>query len=588
MVLPIAMSGDRWGIWDWDHHLAFAEVERSALLEYFTLPLWNPYIAGGTVGLQHPLSSFLSPDFVVVFLFGVPIGLKLLLGIRLAAGLLGGYVLGRSLEMNRGAATLTSIVLNGSGAYAAHVAFGHFEWTLLGYVPWILLGVRRLFVDGAVVPGALATLGVAILYLGGGIYLVFPVGILIASSAAVWTARRRSLAVVAGALGIVFGAGLLSSAKLLPSWEFFREHPRRVAPMVSIRHDQPKEGLLEIPKGFAKIFLERGFRYDIPSPLLKHGDYRALRETRQSTQEQARVRAKLVEDINYHAYVGLLPLLLVPFAFLLGPRRWLEWGIGLGILLILVLSGSFDRAGWMSPWAELQRLPVLGTFRTAGRFLVIAVVPLAVLSGLGATAIASRWPKVGPVPMHVLILGLACGIALDLGHNAMAPLLRAFPFEAVVVERRPFVTVRDPIDGFDLATVRAGVDAVRGHSNLYYPSGALPQDDPAYRGEAYLEPNTGTARLGVVRPNRIEIDVEIDRPTELVINQTFVPGWRRVDRPEEVRGLERRIATPIRPGDREVRLLYRPASLTSGMVLSGLSLLLLAAIVVGKRLRNSS
>ncbi len=170
----------------------------------------------------------------------------------------------------------------------------------------------------------------------------------------------------------------------------------------------------------------------------------------------------------------------------------------------------------------------------------------------------------------------------------MGPLRRAFPFEGVAVERRPFVTVLDPIDGFDLATVRAGVDAVRGHSNLYHPTGALPQDDPAYRGEAYLEPNTGTARLGAVRPNRIEIDVEIDRPAELVINQTFVRGWRRVDRPEEVRGLERRIATPIRPEDREVRLLYRPASLTSGMVLSGLSLLLLAAIVVGKRLRNSS
>ena len=190
--------------------------------------------------------------------------------------------------------------------------------------------------------------------------------------------------------------------------------------------------------------------------------------------------------------------------------------------------------------------------------------------------------------MSVPILGLVCGVALDLGHNAMSPLRRAFPFEEVAVERRPFVTLRDPIEGFDLATVRAGVDAVRGHSNLYHPTGALPQGHPAYRGEVYLEPSTGTARLGAVRPNWIEIEVRVERPAELVINQTFVRGWRRADRSEEVRAVEGRIATPVRPEDRRVRLVYRPESLTTGMVLSGLSLLLLTAFVVGKRLRSSS
>jgi hypothetical protein len=586
-VLPIVGSGDRWGIWDWDHHMAFAEVERSALVEHLTVPLWNPYVAGGTVLLQHPLSSFLCPDFVLVLLFGVPFGLKLLLAIRLAAGLTGGYALGRALEMTPSAAALASILLNGSGAYTAHVAFGHFEWTLLGYVPWVLLGVRHLLVRGSLVSGAMAALGIAVLYLGGGIYLVFPVGLLIASSTIVWAIRRGSVRPVLGGVAVITAALLLSSAKLLPSWEFFREHPRRLAPMISIRHDIPKEGLLEIPKSFAQIFLAHAFTYDIPPELLKHADFRRLREERRAPPELARTRSQMVEEINYHAYVGLVPLVLLPFAFALRRERWLEWAVGFGVLSVIVLSDAFSRAGGVSPWAEMQRLPILGTFRTAGRFLAIGVVPLSILSGLGMTAIAERWPRLGPVPSSVLGLAALCWVGLDLGYNGIPQLRRAFPFDPVEVGVRPFVTIRDPLEGFDLATVRARVDAIRGHSNLYYPTGALPQDYPPYRGEAYLESGPGETRLRLIRPNEIEVEVRAERATHLIVNQTHVPGWVRRDRSEEVRPLERRIATPVGPQDTVVRLVYRPETLTTGMVLSALTLVLLATAVVGKRLRRS-
>ena len=585
-VLPILATGDRWGIWDWDHHLAFAEFERAALLEHGALPLWNPYVAGGTVGLQHPLSSFLCPDFVVVLLLGVPFGLKVLLALRLAAGLAGAFLLGRALGMPPVAATLTALVLNGSGAYSAHVAFGHFEWTLLGYVPWILLGFRRLLFEGSLASGAGAALGIAVLYLGGAPYLVFALGLVLVSSTLVWTVRRRSVGIGLLACAVLLLAGLLASVKLVPSAEFFQEHPRRRPPMVSIRHDQPAEGLLEIPKSLGRIFLGRAFAYDIPRELLKHSEYRRLRERGSASPELTRVRRKIVEEINYHAYVGLVPLLLVPFAFGLGRDRWLEWAGALGVLGILVLSDPFARAGWISPWEELRRLPLLGSFRTAGRFLAILTVPLSILSGLGLTALVSRFPRLGPIPASVAAFALVCGVALDLAYNGVSQLRRAFPFEPVPVQVRPFVMLGDPLDGFDLATVRAGVGALRGHSNLYYRTGAVAQDSPRYRGEAYLERGVGEARVLAVRPNEIQVEVRAERPTNLVVNQTYVPGWTRRDRDAPVGGVERRIVTPVGLEDSRVRLVYRPRTLTLGIALSSAALLVLYGVTVGKRLRR--
>ena len=60
---PILFALDNWGIQDWDHHFVLMEVPRASLLEYFQIPLWNPYSEGGMPMLAHPQSRFLSPFF---------------------------------------------------------------------------------------------------------------------------------------------------------------------------------------------------------------------------------------------------------------------------------------------------------------------------------------------------------------------------------------------------------------------------------------------------------------------------------------------------------------------------------------------
>jgi hypothetical protein len=82
-------------------------------------------------------------------------------------------------------------------------------------------------------------------------------------------------------------------------------------------------------------------------------------------------------------------------------------------------------------------------------------------------------------------------------------------------------------------------------------------------------------------PERIEIEAEADRPTLVVLRDTFAPGWvARVDgSPAPVlRADGRHRAVPIGAGRHRVILSYRAPGLVAGFVLSvasGLVLLLL-------------
>jgi hypothetical protein len=136
-----------------------------------------------------------------------------------------------------------------------------------------------------------------------------------------------------------------------------------------------------------------------------------------------------------------------------------------------------------------------------------------------------------------------------------------------------------PVAGFDYATVRAGVGALAGHSNLFLRPGVKAQGQAAYRGEAYLSGAGHSAELLEIRPNEVEVSVDVRDPDVLVVNQTFASGWRRTDREARVFRSEGRLATEVAPGDRRVRLEYRPALLLPGVALSLATALGLATLL---------
>jgi hypothetical protein len=523
---PLLLSGSRWGIWDWDHHFALAEVERLALLEHGVVPLWNPYIAGGLPVLQHPLFASFCPDFLIVLLLGVPVGLKVLVAFRLAVGLAGGLLLGRALGLPTLVAAFLSILMNASGAYTAHLVYGHAEWSLLGYLPWTLLALLRFAGGGRPAWGLGAVAGAALLYLGGGTYLLFPLAFLWGVWALVEGARSRRIGwVVRAVLPFVIAAPLVG-AKLLPSWELFRDHPRRLGAMKPLFAPAPPVPWSEVPRALGYVFLERGATFPDDPGVLRH------RPAKDYTRAHLNARWPVLDFINFSGYTGLVPVLLVPFAFVGRARVVPAVAAGSGLLLLLVLSDPIGRSTGFYPWQSLRELPLLGTLRTSGRFLAVAVAGLSILSAFGLHELLRRWRPLGPVTAGVFGGVVLLAVAADHGLRNAGTLSRAFPYESVRVEAADaFVTDLLPAHGFDYATVVARVGARAGHSNLFLGTGVVPRGQPSYRGEAHLERSGGTVRLVEIRPNEVVVEVRADRSDVLVINQTWLPAWRRLDRP---------------------------------------------------------
>jgi len=586
-MLPVLASGDRLGVWDWDHHFASAELERQAVLEHGALPLWNPYLRGGLPVLQHPLGAVLAPDFWIVLLAGVPLGFKLLLAFRFAVGLAGGWLLGRELSLTPPAAGLFAVLATGSGAWTAHVVLGHAEWSLLAYVPWILLALLRALPAAA--PEAAraaqgrrpapwivaAAAGTALLYLGGNVYLLVALALFAGALVAVlaWRRRRPALLLV-GLAPFVLAAGL-AGAKLLPTLELFRDHARPGGGFKRLLSHEPASAWAELPRALHFVLLERDVPWPEDPAVLFHrplGDY---------TRAHLVARQPLVDFVNFGAYLGVLPLLLLPFAVL--SRGPVAGGLaaGSGLLLLLALSDPLARALGPDPWGALQTLPVFGTLRTPGRFLAVAIVGVAALCALGLDAALRRAPLSARARDALALAALAVVVA-DHGLRNARALAGAFPVAAPETPRAErFVTRLVPFRGSDYLSVVARSGALAAHDNLGLRSGAVPIGAPGYAGEAFLvadadagtggaaaDGEPGEARLLGVAPNALEVAVRAARPATLVVNQTWLPGWRRVDREAPVFAVARRVATRVGPGEQRVRLVYRPRLLDAGIALS--------------------
>jgi hypothetical protein len=121
---------------------------------------------------------------------------------------------------------------------------------------------------------------------------------------------------------------------------------------------------------------------------------------------------------------------------------------------------------------------------------------------------------------------------------------------------------------------------------------SLPADDETVRLEGTVAAESGAS--GRVRrlsegSNRVSLTVEADRPTVVLLRDTWTPGWTaRVDgRPAPVlraNGLHR--AVPIPAGSSEVVLSYWPPGLTAGLLIALLALAALVALETASALRS--
>jgi len=568
---PLLKEMGRLGVWDWEHHLAEYEVARQAIVDFHALPLWNPYIAGGTVLLQHPLSMWLAPGFLLILAFGSLKGAVLLIVARTILLACGVVALCRKLSLSRLASVMVAVLISAGGAYVPHVAYGHVEWTGLAYVVWSLyclvvaLENDRPFLWIAL-GGALA--GFA--FLAGAIYPVVGFAFFLAPFLAV-QARKLGVRKLGGVI-LLFGISsfVVAAPKLLPELQLFGPNPRTTTigiPLILESSPPPGNALL-----FALDFefLKRDF-YLPPEETNFH------KPMRNYTATDLLLRQRLYQHIEFSAYIGWAALLLALVGLATPHRYRASLAASLLVLLVLVLSDALKVTVGVHPWSVLHQLPVFRELRTHGRFLVLAGLPLALFAGIGMDRVGSWIRGRRGVAICVAIL---CVITFDQVGRSRSLLARALPKEPPAVSSpERFVTHFLPRDGSDYATVRARVGAIRGHSNLYnLPRSAIPIEAPSYRGEAYTSSMLGRVRLVELRPNRAVIEVDTPVADKVILNQNYLAGWTRVDDDAPVTALNGVVATPVPPGRHTVVLEYRLPSFWVGL---GLWLIGVIAIAVG-------
>jgi hypothetical protein len=105
----------------------------------------------------------------------------------------------------------------------------------------------------------------------------------------------------------------------------------------------------------------------------------------------------------------------------------------------------------------------------------------------------------------------------------------------------------------------------------------------------------GQCRVERVRASLIRVQVVLDRPGWLIVNESYDPGWRAVVRTGDsvrtmrpLRGNHIMQAIPLPSGEHEVTLRYDPQSVRWGLGVSGISLLaaLLATVRIIRRTWN--
>ena len=106
--------------------------------------------------------------------------------------------------------------------------------------------------------------------------------------------------------------------------------------------------------------------------------------------------------------------------------------------------------------------------------------------------------------------------------------------------------------------------------------GAHGRGDPKYRGEAYTASGEGKASVVEFSPNAVTIQVEDATPGDLVVmNQNYDASWR-VDG-EQAKNYEDTLAAVIRSPSQRFVFRYFPRALVPGLLVFGLTLLMLFA-----------
>lgn len=570
-LLPIFSHFSYWGADDWDQHMFYHGSARETMLKYHQFPLWNPFYCGGNVMLANPQSTFTSPFFGFVLLFGTVYGLKIEALVFMALGMFGMWLLARKLGAKGLAAYVAPVIFMMSSWYALHLQAGHTTFFPFALMPFALLfyleGLKKRKM------ALLAALVLALMLLSGGIYpFYFSVLLLCLHGLFDAIEMRKAKPIIILAIIFIF-AFLFASIKLLPMLELVTNIPAI------------KDAQLNSPAMLGSALLSR-------TQSISYNDQRFGRDMNLTSAQknQLMYTAKIPWGWHeYGAYIGIIGLLLALAGCLNWRKNWKM--IALAAIFLLLSLGIFSP---LKIWVLLQKTPFFGSLHGPSRMIIPFVFCAALLASKAVSDI--KLPK-----KTIITLALLGIMAADFTLVARPMLAEAFLMPPVEQEKNTY-------QYWDYVHVFAGTqykaqflymlynfDTVNCYERIHLDTAVAPQfadydletgkQYAYFIGNAYLAETNQSFNLSFFSPNRFSVKItNVTGQETLVINQNYLPNWKSKGR--EVFQYNGLIAADISKEDngKEITFYYLPASFIAGTAISFAGLCLAGVIFFrGKR-----
>ena len=520
---------------DWDQYLVLHWVPYETVRQYGQVPLWNPYVCGGMPMLGNPQSRWLTPFFLFHLLAGPELGLQLEIVAHVALAWAGAFVLGRTVGLSRLSALAPATIFAGSSYHYLHLAEGHVTWLAFAYLPWVLAAA---WAGRPMLAGIALALGIG----EGGVYavpLTVVALVLVALSRAMTLRSARPFAHVAVAGAV---AACLAAPKLLLVQPLMARYPRLIESAERMGPELMIEALLGRMQDLETTPAPSGYEYGIH---------------------------------EYGAYVGPLAVLLALAGAFAARRVAAPWLLLLGAALMLSFGTALG--GAYSPWALLHQLPVFASLRIPSRFLIMAVLAIAMLAGAGVERLVSTAGRGVRRAAIALLLAATVDMALVGSPN----LRHLVDLRAATIERsETFIQVDDGDDKRMYALARANRGALDCYEPLKPAVEPIGAGTPGYRGEEYLLAD-GTVRRIEWSPNRLAFEVSSNLANTLVVNSNYDESWRVIEGAGEVFSHDGLLAVRIPAGSHRLSIAYRSPRFMAGVLLA-----LAAAAVIAWRVRR--
>ena len=556
---PTAFPGVYDGAYDMRYFLTWVEIARRTVAWFGEFPLWNPWVCGGMPHLGNPQSTVAAPSFVLALVFGTALGIKLMLAGYLLIACDGMYRLSRHQGLERTGAVAAALLFATGGWFAIRLGTGHLNFASAALFPYLLLVYFRSRTEwewslplGAIMAWVFAL---------GGTSTPAMAMILLGTVAAWDMLERRSLRPALGLVSAAVVCALVGAFRLVPTFEFALDHPRP-------KDERDANNILEI--------IRNGYWWRGIKPVA-------------SLEPWFHGKKYWFHEYGYKLSYLTIPLLLSSMRL---RKAWRWW-------LVAVVGGAIvaGEALPYGPWWMLRHLPFFRELRVPSRYAVMLALALPLCAGVALDDLAARVRRLARragaplVVTGVLISAMTLeqivyGWGLFGGH---------FTFEAeVATPGTPFYRVEGHwAQMMDLVLRNRGVMKCDEEAPLQR---ALTLDLGPVPQVRLEDPSAG--ELGDLEwsPNRMAVDVQLERPALVLFNSNWNEHWRtshgaiakvgpKVERDRD----GGRLGVDAPAGRYRLEVVYRPRSFVVGAAVSSIAApaLLLGWILVRRRRRRT-